>query len=141
MPTIIDVHIAPLALFKGDPQFRPISDGIEDGTIRVVYGGRLTREYNKIQEVMRRIATLDRAGRALLVDGVDAQEEVLTNSNACVSDDQHIIALAQLSGARLLCSFDQLLHSDFTNKKLLDKPRGKVYQDTSHAKLIGVLGR
>ena len=54
----------------------------------------------------------------------------------CVSNDPHVIALARISGARLLCSRDQKLHSDFGNKHLVDNPRGSVYQDIPHAPLI-----
>lgn len=45
----------------------------------------------------------------------------------CQSDDTHIIALAQISGARLLFSNDKALHQDFKNKELINNPRGKVY--------------
>lgn len=40
---------------------------------------------------------------------------------------EHIIALAKISGARLLYSNDQLLQRDFNEKELIDKPRGKIY--------------
>ena len=53
----------------------------------------------------------------------------LRDSNACVSDDQHVIALAQVSGARLLFSNEPNLHRDFKSKRLIDKPRGKVYSN------------
>ena len=43
------------------------------------------------------------------------------------SDDHHVIALAQLSGARLLYSNDSALHDDFGNKSLIDQPRGRIY--------------
>ena len=42
------------------------------------------------------------------------------------SNDPHILALAQVSGARLLYSNDKKLHEDFKNKKLLD-PVGSIY--------------
>lgn len=51
----------------------------------------------------------------------------LREIDLCVSDDEHIIALAQISGARLLYSNDGDLHKDFRNKNLIDNPRGKVY--------------
>ena len=51
----------------------------------------------------------------------------LRNSSACVSDDEHVIALAQVSGARLLFSNDAELHKDFKSKELIVQPRGKVY--------------
>jgi len=37
-----------------------------------------------------------------------------------------IVALAQVSGARLLYSNDRNLQQDFGNKAFIDKPRGKV---------------
>ena len=58
---------------------------------------------------------------------VDLRAEELKQSGQCVSNDAHIIALAQLTGARMLYSRDQALHQDFTNPALLDRPRGKVY--------------
>ena len=42
------------------------------------------------------------------------------------SDDPHILALAQIGGARLLYSDDQPLHGDFKNAALLDPP-GAIY--------------
>lgn len=43
------------------------------------------------------------------------------------SDDPHILALAVVSGARLLYSNDRLLQHDFKNLALINQPRGKVY--------------
>ena len=38
-----------------------------------------------------------------------------------------MIALAQISGARLLYTNDSNLQKDFTNRLLIKNPRGKVY--------------
>ena len=46
---------------------------------------------------------------------------------ACTSNDTHVIALAQVGGARLLYSKDLALHQDFRNKQLIDNPRGQIY--------------
>jgi len=54
----------------------------------------------------------------------------------CESDDPHVIALAQISGARILCSRDKNLHKDFTNSELVNDPRGRIYQNSSHAQLF-----
>lgn len=51
----------------------------------------------------------------------------LRDSRACKSNDPHVIALAQVSGARLLYSNDDSLQDDFQDRRLLDNPRGKVY--------------
>ena len=45
----------------------------------------------------------------------------------CESDDPHIIALAQISGARLLYTNDLALQRDFRKRDLIADPRGKVY--------------
>jgi len=58
---------------------------------------------------------------------VDQREEELGREGRCRSNDMHLIALAQVSGARLLYSNDLALHEDFGNKLLIDRPRGKVY--------------
>lgn len=58
-------------------------------------------------------------------DAVDQLAAELVESGACVSDDPHTIALAQISGARLLYSKDEDLRRDFRNDELL-KPRGRL---------------
>ncbi len=60
-------------------------------------------------------------------DEVDARAKEIERDGHCVSNDLHIIALAQVADARMLYSRDQDLHQDFTNSALLDHPRGKVY--------------
>ena len=51
----------------------------------------------------------------------------LLDEGRCRSNDPHIIALAQVSGARLLYSNDKKLQQDFKKKELIDQPRGKIY--------------
>ena len=58
---------------------------------------------------------------------VDLRANMIRQSGLCRSNDFHIIALAQLAGARMLYSRDHELHQDFKNPKLVDQPRGKVY--------------
>lgn len=43
------------------------------------------------------------------------------------SNDPHIIALARVSGARLLYSKDQKLQEDFKKKEFISQPGGKIY--------------
>ena len=58
---------------------------------------------------------------------MDTREEELNREGSCLSNDTHVIALAQTSGARLLYSNDKNLQVDFKDKRLIDEPRGKVY--------------
>ena len=57
---------------------------------------------------------------------VEAETVRLAKRKACGSNDEHVIALALVSGARLLYSNDRDLGDDFRNKNLMNPP-GKVY--------------
>jgi len=97
---------------------------------RLVVGGKLTGEISEGSEKFRKWARIARIkGRMRIVDDnkVTQREKDLMEAGNCQSNDTHIIALAQVSGARLLYSNDRALQQDFKNKKLLDHPRGKVY--------------
>ena len=48
-----------------------------------------------------------------------------------LADRWGCLALAQVSGARLLYSNDLTLHQDFGNRDLINRPRGKIY--STHA--------
>jgi hypothetical protein len=82
---------------------------------------------------------LDKAGRAVRIPDadVDAEQKRLEAVGKYKSDDPHILALARVSRVRLLCSNDHLLCADFKNKKLIDKPRGKIYWDIRSKHILG----
>ncbi len=104
----------------------------------MIGGAKQKAEYQRLAAVWRFIRVLDQAGRTqFLADAsVDAEEALVKTTLALESDDPHIIAIARVSGARLLCSRDQALHADFCNPGILNRPRGKVYQNSSHAHLL-----
>lgn len=52
------------------------------------------------------------------------------------SNDAHILALARISGARILFSRDKKLHADFKDVDILPTPRGKIYQKASQRRLL-----
>ena len=93
---------------------------------RLVTGGKLLEELERTpaREWVRQ-AMLSGFVRNVGDAEVDARAVELRDS--CISNDPHVIALAQVSGARLLYSNDGNLHRDFGNKELIDAPRGKVY--------------
>ena len=100
-----------------------------DSRGHLVAGGQNKRELdgNNSFQAWWREATL--AGRTTLVndDQVTQLQHQLESNRACRSNDAHIIALARLSGARLLYSNDRELMDDFRNRGLIPKPPGKVY--------------
>ena len=62
------------------------------------------------------------------IDDKLAKESIteLENAKVCRSNDVHIIALAKISGSRLLFSNDKKLRDDFKDRNILD-PTGKLY--------------
>lgn len=101
----------------------------------LVTGGRQRDELMRSGEQMRHwLAELQRAGRLTRVDDRQVNLRCREICNASerdgglyVSDDPHVIALAQVSGARMLFTNDQQLTKDFKKKRLIDAPRGSVY--------------
>ncbi len=101
-------------------------------------GGHLRRECLQQTKYLGLFQELDRKGslRSVRDEAVDAMTDAVRDLELCVSDDEHIIALARVARVRLLCTNDTDLHVDFKNRKLLDPP-GNVYQKQSHRGLIG----
>lgn len=144
MCVIIDASVASLVFGQSpSPDFRPVIDWLvsPDRDGRLAYGGRLKRELFTVRGARRFILRLRGAGRATLFPdaAVDAKEKELKRGGLCLSNDQHIIALAIVSGARTLCSNNDKkrhLFADFKNKALIDHPRGGIYRGPSHWRLL-----
>lgn len=113
-----------------------VFDANKDGIL--VFGGKLAEELLLMGVTSRALRALMQAGRAVRIDDnrVNLEEQQVIKLGVCQSNDTHVIALARISGARTLCSHDTDLHSDFKNKQLLDNPRGCVYQNDTHTKLL-----
>ena len=133
MCAILDANVA-AQVFGADGADRPAAGRaffhwLNSGRGHLAIGGRLRRELDRIREFQqwRREAVL--AGRITLLsdEAVDRTAFRLQQEQTCRSDDEHVVAVAQLSGARLLYSNDTDLQDDFTDKALIDQPRGKVY--------------
>ena len=106
-------------------------DWLTRGRATLVIGGKLVQELEKDapEKFLEWQQNARLSGKLVRVNDADVQTRAngLVRSESCVSGDGHIIALAQVSGARLLYSNDKLLAEDFKNKTLIDEPRGKVY--------------
>ena len=99
-------------------------------------GGKFADElgYN----AKRKLADYSRAGKARFVpENRFAKDEAeLKASGELRSDDPHVLALARASGARLLYTGDNKLIADFGNRRIIQKPRGKVYSGAANADLL-----
>lgn len=119
---------------------------INQGKGRLVAGGKLLEELEKLSGFREwaRNATLAGFMRITNEYEVNAKTEQIRDAGICRSNDQHVVALAQVSGARLLYSNDLSLHRDFKSKNLVDNPRGKIYSTNDdrsftrqHQRLLG----
>lgn len=131
MCAILDANVVHEVIGKrGTEAGKGFLHWINCGPGRLVIGGRLLNELERASGDFKKWAKrAQAAGKIRRVDKgeVDAKEEYLRDISNYKSNDPHIIALAQISGARLLYSNDEDLQQDFNNKELIDNPRGKVY--------------
>ena len=133
MCVIVDANVAN-TIFGQTPSDgeRRLRRWLESGSPRLAVGGtKLRRELfdNSSKEAQRWLGLALTRGALQVHDDfeVDKVEESLINGDLCESDDQHIIGLAQVSGARLLYSDDGELKLDFLDRSLVNRPAGKLY--------------
>ena len=137
MCVIIDANVAHMIVGSPpQPEAAPLLRHILERKLGVVSGGKNAEELQRAG-LGNLLQELSRAGLLL----VHSREEVeLEQANlariGCASDDEHVIALARLSGARLLYSKDHALHTDFKDQRLLTNPRGRVYSSDKHVALL-----
>ncbi len=95
----------------------------------LIAGGKVYDELGqskRFQELARSVLLAGRL-RTENTAAVAERAQAIKDEGACASDDPHVLALAQVSGARLLYTNDRTLQRDFTNGDLIAGPRGKVY--------------
>ena len=105
-------------------------DWIVEGRGHLIVGGKNEEELTRGSKEFRDWKwQLQSAGKMTIEDDekVKNKTDKLINDGVCLSNDAHVIALAQVSGARLLYSNDGNLQQDFNNYRLVRSPRGKVF--------------
>lgn len=143
MCLIVDNSMA--GSFFSNKRGNPLSlahDWIFNGEGQLVIGGRLWDEYHDLPRGKRIITQrvslvreLERAGRAIIYSAAAVNAEEAMVKDECWSDDPHVIALARVSGARVLCASDRRLKADFKNLALVNSPDGHIYEtaaDSEH---------
>lgn len=141
MCIIVDANLAAIVFNSPPPNdFYPLIDWLTRGEGKLVIGGKLSSEIDRVTVAKRFIRALLQAGKARVIPSTIIDIEIRVIANLCESNDQHIIALARAGGARILCSHDTMLHRDFTNLALISIPRGHVYQNANHSHLLRLYG-
>ena len=102
---------------------------IERRSVQLVIGGELLRELEETPGFRDWASAAILAGRLRCLDDdeVDAKSNHIGHSKKLRSNDPHVLAVAQLSGARLLFTNDDDLQRDFKTKEHIDNPRGRIY--------------
>ena len=101
-------------------------DWIHNGSGRLVIGGRLRSELYKNQKFKMWANTAIKVGKLKEFDD-DAINQLEGTLDSLRSNDAHIIALAKISHARVLCTNDRKLKEDFKDRKIINKPKGAIY--------------
>ena len=136
MCAIVDANVA-YQVFGEDrpPAGERFFDWLSSPRGQLVVGGKLREELSRDLRFQRWLTTAVRYGRARSVidDEVDKRAQELQRTGVCKSDDEHVLALALVSGARLLYTNDTALIDDFGNREVIARPRGKVYTTVRNA--------
>ena len=96
---------------------------------RLVVGGKLLEELKGNSRFREWFQQNQLSGRLRQVkrSKVEAEEQRIRRENLCQSDDEHVVALAVVSGARLLYTNDTALIKDFKNRQIVANLSGKIY--------------
>jgi len=139
---IVDANVAHKLLPENDD-----NDGmlvlrkIGDGALKIAIGGKNTEELYKCgqkNQLKSWLVEQVRRGNAKMVrqEIIEKHQEHLLKKQCCVSDDEHVIALALAAKCRVLFTKDANLIKDFKNGKILKKPRGSIYSTGDHRHLL-----
>jgi rRNA-processing protein FCF1 len=105
------------------------------GRGKLVVGGELLRELDEYGQFKRWLRTALVRNIALAVndDDVDVETDAIRSQGICRSDDEHVLALARVSGARLLFTNDRDLQEDFRNRQIIAGTRGRIYTTVDYS--------
>ena len=105
-------------------------DWLDDGRGKLVVGGRVLDELVRNRNFERWWLEARRLGGRVRHIGrtrVRQHEAELVQSGPLRSNDEHVIALALVSGARLLYTDDARLQRDFMNSTVIPGVTGRIY--------------
>ena len=109
-------------------------DWLNDRNGKLVIGGKLLRELGGYSNFVKWLQRALQSGIAIRISDsdVDAETERLESHFDCRSDDEHVLGLAVVSGARLLFTNDKDLQDDFKDRQIVPGTRGRIYTTIQH---------
>ena len=151
MCAIVDANVA-FEVFgrKRTPAGMRFRDWLDGGRGELVVGGRVLDELVRNRNFERWLLEARRlSGRVRQVSRVRIRqrENDLVRSGLLRSDDEHVVALALESGARLLYTNDGRLQRDFKNPAVIPGLTGRIYTSrpdgrftTEHGEILSADG-
>lgn len=102
----------------------------------LIVGGKLKRELDR-GGLRATLAELSRAGKLHILDDGKLYQvsNRLLEEGSCRSDDPHVLAVAIVSGCRLIFTRDKKLHKDAKNNRILN-PAASIYKSHKHRRLL-----
>ena len=100
---------------------------LDKGGARLAVGGKLWAELNSYRKFQPLFADLLRRSKVVKCNDDSVNAEAALIDDVCQSNDSHILALARISGARLLYTNDLDLQEDFGDPHIINGPRGLIY--------------
>jgi len=155
MCAILDANVVTKVFgSRSSTEGRQFFDWLDSRKGRLVIGGKVKRElyqhgdferWARDESRAKRLVAYDRESKKMRFASVveyndtEIEAEILKIKEQKLpfdSNDLHVIALARVSGARLLYSEDKFLRKDFKKKHLVNSPRGKLYSKANHKRLV-----
>ena len=132
MCLILDTDNYGLFLAPDNEDMKPVRDWIDNKNGKIAYSpvGKMKNELERSPRVRNRFTQYRRAGK-LKDFPMEAVEQEKKRLPKLRSNDPDILALAQVSGVRVLVSSDTDLHADF--KSIVG---GNIYQTQRHKHLL-----
>lgn len=129
MCAIVDTNVANTTIGGASTEAgRKFLHHVSNGSLKLVIGGgKLRTELKGCSfQFQRWLSNAIQTGLILNKEDeiVDKAETKLKKAGKCSSDDEHLVALAQVTGARLVFTNDRNLQDDCKN---LLSPSGKIY--------------
>ena len=138
MCLILDANrFADILAAPPDSRYVAMLKWVLHGNGRVVFGGtKYGLELERCCRAKRLFAEWYKAGRARRIANEPVDREAVSIQPMVASNDGHIIALARVSGARILCTEDKVLMYDFKKAGLIARPKGRIYRNEKHERLL-----
>ena len=123
---IVDKDSLSLLVTKDGPGDKLLLSWIEDqhGVLAISDTKFYPNEVINSRAILELFGRYEQGGNLKKIQGkeiLDAEKQIPKRSQGRRSNDSYILALALASGARVLCSNDKKLHSDFKNEEILPK--------------------